>query len=125
MRAMMLGFALVGALVAGDVRPAQSAECSCRDCRPQCGYERAGHPGCIYRWAIPTYTPYYTACYVGGGAPCLGGEPRCLNEGTWGRDYSGILFPKKIWLAWYHGKRYQGGGGVYKTDGPHFLEHEE
>jgi hypothetical protein len=56
--------------------------------------------------------------YVGGGSAWHWGEPRKLNEGTWGWDYKGFGLPKHIALQWSHGRRYQGGTGAYKTDGP-------
>jgi len=84
---------------------------------------RAGHPECISPLAIPSNTCRYGGYYVGGGLP-VRGENRCAaHEGTWGWDYVGILFPKKIALNWGHGLRDQGGTGAYKTDGPK-LHHE-
>jgi hypothetical protein len=68
-------------------------------------------------YARPSVTPAYTGYYVGGG--CLWrGEPRNLNEGTWGWDYEGKLLNRYIWLNWCHGRRCQGGTGSYRTDGP-------
>jgi len=55
--------------------------------------------------------------YVGGGLACRG-EPRHPTEGTWGWDYEGRFFCRRIWLGWGHGRRYQGGTGAYKIDGP-------
>jgi hypothetical protein len=54
---------------------------------------------------------------VGGGAPIVGCDRRS-NEGTWGRDYHGILSHRPF-LRWSHGRRCQGGTGAYRTDGPH------
>ncbi len=79
-------------------------------------YDRAGHPQCQRRLAMPSNTARYWGDYVGGGA-LLGGEPRCAHEGTWGWDYSGGIPIKRIWLDWSH-QRYQAGGGKYKTDAP-------
>jgi hypothetical protein len=78
---------------------------------------RSGYVLPIARWAKPSNTPAYVGYYVGGGAPCLG-DPRCLTEGTWGWDYSGCLFSRRVMLHWFHGRRYQGGIGSYATDGP-------
>ena len=67
-------------------------------------------------YAKPSDTGRYVGYYVGGGAAWRG-EPRALNEGTWGWDYKGFALPKRIDLQWTHGRRYQGGTGAYKTDG--------
>jgi len=82
---------------------------------------RAGRPEVVAWYAIPSVNRHYSAGYVGGGA-VLRGEPRCPDEGTWGLDYSGILFPKQIWLRWWRGRHDQDGGS-YTTDGPR-LRHE-
>jgi hypothetical protein len=50
------------------------------------------------------------------------GDPRTLEEGTWGMDYCGRYLPHRVWLNWYHGRVAQGGSGRYATDGPHFLQ---
>jgi hypothetical protein len=84
---------------------------------------RAGCPQCVSRLAIPSNSPRDGGYYVGGGLP-VRGEGRCSqHEGTWGWDYVGLLFTKRIALNWSHGSRYQGGAGAYKTDGPK-LRHE-
>jgi hypothetical protein len=82
---------------------------------------RAGHPQQVHRWAKPTITPKYCFGYVGGGA-VLGGQPRTLEEGTWGMDYCGHWLPHRVWLNWYHGRVEQGGSGRYETDGPKILK---
>ncbi len=82
----------------------------------------AGMPQWVRAHAIPSYTHHYGGYYVGGGA-AFHGEGRYINEGTWGWDYFGIAFQKRIALNWWHGARYQGGLGAYKTDGPK-IEHE-
>lgn len=84
-------------------------------------YVRAGQPWELRRWAQPTYTPSYDYGYVGGGAAFRWGQPRTLEEGTWGRDYVGMLYPRRVWLNWWHGARYQGGTGGYATDGPKVI----
>jgi hypothetical protein len=58
---------------------------------------------------------------VGGGAPTLGSSPY-LDEGTFGWDYFGITFRKRVALNWTHG-RHQGGAGAYQTDGPRLKKH--
>jgi hypothetical protein len=82
-------------------------------------HERAGYPLCISAHAKPTNTPDYVSDYVGGGkGRAHGGEPRRVEEGTWGRDYLGFCPPRHVWLGWSHGRCYQGGTGAYETDGP-------
>ncbi len=81
-------------------------------------YVRAGAPWEVHRWAKPTYTPAYDYGTIGGGAAFNWGQPRTLEEGNWGRDYVGTLYPRRVWLNWWHGARYQGGTGGYATDGP-------
>lgn len=82
---------------------------------------RTGHPHNVHRLAKPTIAPSYCVGYVGGGT-AFGGQPRTLEEGTWGMDYCGhYLLPHRVWLNWTHGRRTQGGAGRYTTDGPHFL----
>ena len=78
---------------------------------------RAGFSHEVHHLARPTSTDDYEAGYVGGGA--LFGRGRTIHEGTWGRDYVGNRFARKVWLRWNDG--YRGGGGAYKTDGPHLL----
>jgi hypothetical protein len=78
---------------------------------------RAGYAQSIRWHAIPSNTRHYGGYYVGGGVPYLG-EGRSLDEGTFGWDYAGLLIPAKVALHWTHGRRYQGGSGAYKTDGP-------
>lgn len=87
-----------------------------------CDFARAGNPQCLRRVTIPSNTRFYGGYYVGGGTPTQGGG-RCVEDGTWGWDYPGILFTKKIALNWTRHGRPQGGTGSYKTDGPK-LKHE-
>jgi hypothetical protein len=86
-------------------------------------FHRAGDPQCVSPLAVPSQSPHGVGYYVGGGARVKGcvGEERRPNEGTWGTDYSGILLHKKIDLRWSHGRRYQGGVGAYRTDGPRLI----
>jgi hypothetical protein len=81
-------------------------------------HERAGYPMCVSGHAKATNGPSYVGYYVGGGSAC-GDCPRRVEEGTWGWDYEGVHLPRRVWLSWSHGRRYQGGTGAYKTDGPH------
>ena len=82
-----------------------------------CDFARAGNPQCQRKITIPSNTRFYGGYYVGGGTPTRGAG-RCIEDGTWGWDYSGILFPKRIALNWTAKGRSQGGTGAYKTDGP-------
>jgi hypothetical protein len=75
----------------------------------------------ISRFAIPSNNGRYIGYYVGGGcARRLKADPRRPDEGTWGWDFQGALIPRLVNLGWWHGRRYQGGTGAYKTDGPHY-----
>jgi hypothetical protein len=72
-------------------------------------------------WAVPSSNPGYIGYYVGGGCSrCLTAGPRYPDEGTWGWDFRGRLIPRHVDLGWWHGRRYQGGTGAYKTDGPQY-----
>ena len=82
-----------------------------------CDFARAGNPQCPRSIAIPSNTRFYSGYYVGGGTPTHGAG-RSLDDGTWGWDYSGNFFPKRIALNWTAKGRSQGGAGAYKTDNP-------
>ena len=77
----------------------------------------------VPRFAIPSDTGHYLGYYVGGGAghPHKA-EPRRDDEGTWGWDYQGWLVQRRVILGWWHGRRYQGGTGAYKTDGSRLYQ---
>jgi hypothetical protein len=76
--------------------------------------KQAGYPQDVACWAVRSDTGSYTGYYVGGG--CVGRRDYpCPDEGTWGWDYSGWLFPRRVALTWSHGRRYQGGSGYYRT----------
>ena len=83
---------------------------------------RAGDPHRIAWHAKPSRNKRDSYGYVGGGATWRG-DPRLLDEGTWGLDYAGLFSRKHIWLKWLHGRPSRQNGGSYKTDGPHFLKH--
>jgi hypothetical protein len=108
---------LAGDSVAADDQPVVYPPRYCEN-----GFERAGYPQDIACRARPSDSPAYCGYTVGGGAPHHG-EPRYLDEGTWGWDYTGWLFQRRVGLDWFHGGRYQGGPGAYKTDGPRLLHH--
>jgi len=87
--------------------------------------ERAGFPQEISRFARPSTNAGHVGYYVGGGAAWWRrSEPPTPIEGTWGLDYQGRLFPRRVILNWWHGRRYQGGTGAYKTDGPKLPERD-
>ena len=87
--------------------------------------QRAGYPLEVAPWAHPSDTGRYVGYSVGGGSVNnRTGDPPSPDEGTWGWDYRGWLFPRRVILGWWHG-RYQGGTGAYRTDGPHLIQHEE
>ena len=88
---------------------------------PLCRNCEKGYPQSIASYAQPSNTPRYIGYYVGGGS-AFKGEPRFVDEGTWGWDYSGGLFHRRVWLNWWHGQRAQGGTGSYRTDGPRLLQ---
>ncbi len=76
--------------------------------------ERAGHPERVSCLAAPSDTGSYVGYYVGGGAPCCG-DRRHPGDGTWGWDYQGCLFLRRVALDWWHGRCSQGGLGHYRT----------
>ena len=82
------------------------------------GLARAGCPHQVANYARVGYGPKYVAYYVGGGAPARKGEPRCVDEGTFGIDYKPIVpgFRRTTSLGWWHGRRLQGGPGQYEPN---------
>jgi hypothetical protein len=80
-----------------------------RHCRPT--YELPIAP-----WARPDDGCTYGGYYVGGGCP-FKGEPRYALEGTWGWDYFGCWFQRRVNLAWCL-CRYQDGTGAYRSEPP-------
>ena len=82
------------------------------------GLSRAGCPHQVANYARFGYGPKYVAYYVGGGAPARKGEPRCVDEGTFGIDYKPIVpgFRRTTSLGWWHGRRLQGGPGQYEPN---------
>jgi hypothetical protein len=82
----------------------------------------AGLPQGISWLARPSDTVRYTGSLVGGGCVFVHrAEPPGPSEGTWGWDYVGGCLHRRVLLGWWHGRRYQGGVGAYRTDGPHIL----
>ena len=86
---------------------------------------RAGFPQEVSRFARPSDTGRYIGYTVGGGAGRRKGDAPLQLEGTWGWDYSGGLFQRRVIPGWWHGRRYQGGSGAYGTDGPKVLPEVE
>jgi hypothetical protein len=87
--------------------------------RPRCIEHtdaRAGDPRTVSAHARPSNGPAYVGYQVGGGTACAGCDRR-PEEGTWGWDYSGHWLPRRVFLNWSHGRRYQGGTGSYRVDG--------
>jgi hypothetical protein len=82
---------------------------------------RSGPPR-IACWATPSNIKAYFGYYVGGGSAFCRGEPCLATEGTWGWDYRGRCLPQCVFLQWWHGRRYQGGAGAYRIDGPPVLK---
>jgi hypothetical protein len=104
---------LVLILVAAPARADIPAPCTGPEHTP----EQAGYPPCVSCLARCGRTDKYALGYVGGG--CLGrcGEPRRLDEGTFGWDYDCGWRPGRVFLNWCHcGKSPK--PGPYKTDGP-------
>ena len=122
LRACRIGVLFSAALLIAHIAPLTADEPTCDNCERIDRHACAGWPQCISRWARPSYGCHETGYYVGGGAAAHG-DCRCPHEGTWGWDYHGRLFTKRIALGWHHGRRDQGGYGAYKTDGPHLLHH--
>lgn len=109
---------LFSVILLAQAAPLCGADGIHKKCKPPIDpQQRTGYPQCISPLARPSESPHECGYWVGGGAPHHG-EGRCVDEGTWGWDYSGILFPKRVALLWWHGQREQGGSGAYKTDGP-------
>jgi hypothetical protein len=90
-----------------------------------CDQARAGYPQTISRFAMPSDTGRYIGYWLGGGCAIRHkAEAPYPDEGTWGWDYTGGLFRRNVDLGWWHGRRYQGGIGAYKTEGPKLFESE-
>ena len=117
-----IGLLLATVLLAAFITPLSASDPPSPGCECQDRHACAGWPQCVSPWARPSYGGHEWGYYVGGGAAAHG-DYRCSHEGTWGWDYHGRLFPKRVWLGWHHGRREQGGYGAYKSDGPHILPH--
>lgn len=83
---------------------------------------RAGCPQSVRPHARPSRGPGGVGYYVGGGAALHGEGRDPQEEGTWGLDYQPWVLPRIVALQWHHGRKYQGGQGAYRTDGPKLRE---
>ena len=85
-------------------------------------HDRAGRLLETSPWAHPSDTGRYVGYQVGGGA-VVGRRSHApaSHEGTWGWDYAGGLVKRRIIPGWWHGRRYQGGTGAYRAEGPTLL----
>ncbi len=83
-------------------------------------HARAGHPQRIAWYAKPSRSPWDAFGFVGGNAAGRG-EPRCVDEGTWGLDAGGLFGKRRVWLQWLHGRPSHQEGGSYEPDGPHLA----
>jgi len=109
-------FAAIPAQAADSDEPSLYAPpCSCE-------VKRAGKPWCHFPWARQQVECDYVGYYVGGGAPGPCSRGRCVQEGTWGWDYTGRRFKRKVKLHWSCLHRKQGGAGSYQPDGPRVVE---
>lgn len=104
-------------------RPETAADNFPIRCPSERSCQRGERSQTVHRMALPAYNCRDCGYFVGGGLPVLGEGPCQYHEGTWGWDYAGILFNKRVALNWGHGSRHQGGTGAYKSDGPK-LRHE-
>lgn len=84
-------------------------------CR-HCGQWRAGCPDDVAWYARFSNGCDYGGYYIGGGGLVFG-EPRCGKDGTWGWDYFGKKFRRRVDLEWLHGIRtLKDREGSYETD---------
>jgi hypothetical protein len=84
-------------------------------------FARAGCPMLLRPRTQPSDTRPYGGYWIGGGQAIRGHCPNA-EDGTFGWDYFGLLFTKRIDLHWSGGRRYQGGTGAYRTEGPHWKQ---
>jgi hypothetical protein len=81
--------------------------------------ERAGFPRELAAHVEPTNTPGGIGYYVGGGVSHARGYHRHWDQGVWGWDETGMVRHRpNVILGWSMGRKYQGGTGAYRTDGP-------
>ena len=94
--------------------------------------ERAGYPRSLAKHLEPSTTPGGIGYYVGGGVPFGHGQAErrdaTRGPGAGTRPAARISAAASI-LGWSHGRKYQGGTGAYRTDGPvvarrHLRDHQ-
>lgn len=105
---------LLSLVLAGSANAQQTDDPACRQAERNA---RACHAQTVSGLATRSNTKHYGWYYVGGGTLFRGDRPS-PQEGTFGWDYRGFILPKLVQLGWSHGRRYQGGGGAYRTVGP-------
>jgi len=98
------------------------AERSLYSAPSRCEVQRAGMSHGHFPWARKQVECDYVGYYVGGGAPWGCSRGRTNQEGTWGWDYAGRHFKRKVFLCWSYLQRKQGGVGSYQPDGPRVAE---
>ncbi len=76
---------------------------------------RAGNPKTVAPWARFSIGRRHHGYYVGGGAAFGGDQRDVRREGTWGWDYAPAW--TRVQLRWWHGRRFQDGGGSYRSKG--------
>ena len=113
---LALFFAAVPAQATGTVEPSLYAA----PCPGE--VQRAGMPWRHLPWARQQRECDYGGYYVGGGAPGGCSRRQCNHEGTWGWDYAGHHFKRRVKLSWSWLERKQGGTGQYQPDGPRVAE---
>lgn len=86
-------------------------------------HARAGCPQAVRPHAGRALGPGRVGYYVGGGGGLMGDGRDPTRDGTWGIDYEPRVLPRLVVQSWSHGRKYQGGQGAYRTDGPK-LRHE-
>jgi hypothetical protein len=81
--------------------------------------ERAGYPRSLSGHLETSRTAGGIGYYVGGGVPLGRGAGRRAIDGTWGWDETGSRHcRRRTIMGWSQGRKYQGGTGAYRTDGP-------
>ena len=97
-------------------------KCKCHACRCIDEQRRAGYPQRVAFWAVPSRSHKYGGYIVGGTTPLdRHGDAPGVAEGTWGWDYFGGLFKRRVINSWIHGRDHGKPFGSYKTDGPNHL----
>ncbi|MSR32954.1 MAG: hypothetical protein EXR99_15785 [Gemmataceae bacterium] len=85
------------------------------DSNPEHSWQQTGWANRVKKHAMPTHSPGYGGYWVGGACVKNGGAPGPV-DGTYGRDYFGRLFERKVVLGWCFKDKAKGGAGNYATD---------